>query len=109
LLDAFPSFLLKGVESCKAIIQDRINRDGGKVVMTVKELIYAEIDKIGEESLDELYEIVQHFVQVKSTHYEAGALSKLRRIKIQAPTDFAPNLDLYLSGEKQLAIGPDLP
>jgi DNA polymerase/3'-5' exonuclease PolX len=75
--------------------------------MTVKELIYTEIDKIGEESLDELYEIVQRFVQVKSNQHETGALSKLKRIKIQAPEDFAANLDLYLSGEKQLAGDPD--
>jgi hypothetical protein len=76
--------------------------------MTVKELIYTEIDKIGEESLDELYEIVQRFVQIKSNQHKAGALSKLRRIKIQAPADFAANLDLYLSGEKQLDSDPDL-
>jgi RNase P subunit RPR2 len=67
--------------------------------MTVRELIYTEIDKIGEESLDELYEIAQRFVQVKSNQPETGALSKLRRIKIQAPEDFAANLDLYLSSQ----------
>ena len=28
-------------------------------------------------------------------------MSQLRKIKINAPEDFAANLDLYLSGEKQ--------
>jgi hypothetical protein len=32
-----------------------------------------------------------------------GALSKLKKIKIQAPSDFARNLDQYLSGERTLA------
>lgn len=29
-----------------------------------------------------------------------GVLSKLKEIKIQAPEDFAQNIDLYLNGEK---------
>ena len=29
-------------------------------------------------------------------------MSKLKRIKIDAPEDFAANLDLYLSGEKSV-------
>lgn len=76
--------------------------------MSVRELIYAEIDKIGEENLDELYEVIQRFAQVKATKHNTGVLSKLKRIKIQAPVDFAANLDLYLSGEKQLDSDPDL-
>lgn len=71
--------------------------------MTVKELIYAEIDKVGEENLNELYEVVKRFTQTKATQPKPGVLSRLKRIKIQAPEDFAANLDLYLSGEKQLA------
>ncbi|NJL19889.1 MAG: hypothetical protein HC895_02195 [Leptolyngbyaceae cyanobacterium SM1_3_5] len=71
--------------------------------MTVKELIYAEIEKLREENLDEFYEVVKRFAQIKSEQQKTGALSKLKRIKIQAPVDFAANLDLYLSGEKQIA------
>lgn len=71
--------------------------------MTVKELIYAEIDRVGEENLAELYEVVKRFAQAKATQPKRGVLSRLKRIKIQAPEDFAANLDLYLSGEKQLA------
>lgn len=76
--------------------------------MAIKELIHAEIDKIGEESLGELYEIVQQFAQSKSASGETSALSKLKRIKIQAPVDFAANLDLYLNGEKQFVSESDL-
>ncbi|MSP12566.1 MAG: hypothetical protein EXR62_06375 [Chloroflexi bacterium] len=76
--------------------------------MTVKDLIYAEIDKLEEENLSELYEVVKHFAQIKSPQHKTGALHKLKRIKIQAPEDFAANLDLYLSGEKQLANDPNL-
>lgn len=76
--------------------------------MTLKELIYAEIDKIEEENLGELYEVVQRFVHDKVVSHKPGTLSRLKQIKIQAPVDFAANADLYLSGEKQLADNPDL-
>lgn len=76
--------------------------------MTARELIYAEIDKLGEENLDELYEVVKQFAQIKLEQRKPGALSKLKRIKIQAPADFATNIDLYLSGEKQIASDSNL-
>ncbi|MBG1265232.1 hypothetical protein [Nostoc sp. WHI] len=75
--------------------------------MTIKELIYEEIDGVGEENLAELYEVVKRFVQAKVTQPKPGVLSKLKRVKIQAPEDFAANLDLYLSGEKQFASSQD--
>jgi hypothetical protein len=73
--------------------------------MTIKELIYEEINKLEEEKLSELYEVVKRFAQVKSTKPKLGALAKLKRVKIQAPVDFTANIDLYLNGEKQ--IEPD--
>jgi DNA polymerase/3'-5' exonuclease PolX len=76
--------------------------------MTLKDLIYAEIDKLDEQNLTELYAVIQNFTQIKSSQTKTGALQKLKQIKIQAPEDFAANLDLYLSGEKQLASDPDL-
>lgn len=76
--------------------------------MTARELIYAEIDKLGEENLDELYEVVKRFAQIKLEQRKPGVLSKLKRIKIQAPADFATNIDLYLSGEKQVARDSNL-
>jgi hypothetical protein len=73
--------------------------------MTLKELIYEEINKLEEENLNELYEVVKRFAQVKSTQPKLGALAKLKRVKIQAPSDFTANLDLYINGEKE--IEPD--
>ena len=71
--------------------------------MTLKELIYAEINKVEEDNLDELYEFVKQFANAKSTAKpKTGILSKLKRIKIQAPVDFATNIDQYMSGEKNL-------
>ena len=70
--------------------------------MTLKELINEEIGKIPEENLEEFYEVVKQFTQVKSTEVKTGALAKLKRVKIQGPVDFAANLDLYLNGERQL-------
>lgn len=73
--------------------------------MTLKELIYEEINKLEEENLKELYEVVKRFTQIKSTQPKLGALAKLKRVKIQAPVDFTANLDLYINGEKK--IDPD--
>jgi hypothetical protein len=71
--------------------------------MTSKELIYAEISKIEEDNIDELYEFVKQFAKAKSAAKpKSSILSKLKRIKIQAPVDFASNIDLYLNGEKCL-------
>lgn len=71
--------------------------------MTLKELIYAEINKIEEDNLDELYQFVKQLANTKSaTKSKTGILNKLKRIKIQAPVDFASNVDLYMSGEKSL-------
>lgn len=73
--------------------------------MTLKELIYEEINKLEEENLKELYEVVKRFIQIKSTQPKLGVLAKLKRVKIQAPIDFTANLDLYINGEKE--INPD--
>lgn len=65
----------------------------------IRDLIETEIDKVGEENLDELYALVKQFVQQKSPP-QPSVLTRLKQIKIQAPEDFASNLDRYLSGEK---------
>ncbi len=68
--------------------------------MTTKELIQAEIDSVPEEELDRLYEWVKSFNELRPKDEERSFMSKLRSIQIDAPEDFAANLDLYLSGEK---------
>jgi hypothetical protein len=76
--------------------------------MTLKELIKAEVDEVSEERLDELYILVRQFNEVPPSPSESrpSLMSRLKRIKIDAPEDFAANLDLYLSGEK--SVDPDL-
>ena len=74
--------------------------------MSTKELIHAEIDSVSEEYLDELYRLIKHFAQSKQQAQKPSFMAQLKSIKIDAPQDFATNLDLYLSGEKR--VEPDL-
>jgi hypothetical protein len=69
--------------------------------MTTKELIQAEIDRVSEQDLDELYKLVKDFTQSKQQDQKRSLMSKLRNIKIDAPEDFSTNFDLYMSGEKR--------
>jgi len=70
--------------------------------MITKEEIKSEIERVPEERLAELYRIVQRFAQSKPTPSTPTLMSKLRRIRINAPPDFSENIDLYLSGEKTI-------
>lgn len=70
--------------------------------MITKDLIHKELEKIPEEHLEELYEVIQRFAQIKLSKPKPGVLSKLSNIKIQGPEDFSSHLDLYLSGEKKI-------
>ena len=74
--------------------------------MTTKELIQAEIDTLNDEDLDELYALIKHFTQSKRHAKPRSLLAALRCIQIEAPSDFAANLDLYVRGEKR--VEPDL-
>ncbi|MFM7427297.1 MAG: DUF2281 domain-containing protein [Elainella sp.] len=54
-----------------------------------------------QQVLDFVKFLEQKLEQNRPTqNQQAGALSKLKQIKIQAPADFAENLDRYLSGEQ---------
>ena len=68
--------------------------------MTTKELIQAEIDRVSDEDIDELYSLVKDFTQSKQQSRKQSLMAKLRAIKIDAPEDFSTNFDLYTSGEK---------
>ncbi|NUQ65005.1 MAG: hypothetical protein HUU20_21280 [Pirellulales bacterium] len=70
--------------------------------MTTRELIEAEIGKIPEDRLDELYGLIRDFAGAKAASARPGIMAKLREVRIEAPSDFAANLDLYLSGEKSV-------
>ena len=62
--------------------------------MTFKQLIQAEIDKIPEEELNELYQWIKEFTDKKNST-KKGILSQLKQIKIQGTTDFSVNFDKY--------------
>jgi hypothetical protein len=69
--------------------------------MTTRELIQAEIASVPEEKLEELYGLIRHFTATTAPP-QGSIMAKLRGIRIEAPADFATNLDLYLSGEKRV-------
>jgi hypothetical protein len=72
------------------------------MVMITKETIKSEVERVPEERLEELYEVVKTYSR-SETHSNGGTLfSKLRTITIEGPEDFSENLDLYLSGEKTI-------
>lgn len=73
----------------------------GDQAMTTKELIKAEIDSLNQEELDELYTLIKKFARSRAAGTKQSIMSKLREIQFDGPEDFAPNLDLYLSGEKR--------
>jgi hypothetical protein len=75
--------------------------------MSTRELIRAEIDHIPDDKLGELYRLIRRFQEAHAAPPSPGILAKLRTITLEGPSDFAANLDLYLSGEKR--VGEDLP
>ncbi len=70
--------------------------------MTTKERILTELDTLNEAQLEALYAVIQQFLQAESAQEPDSLLTRLSRIQIDGPEDFATNLDLYLSGEKQI-------
>jgi hypothetical protein len=73
----------------------------GKAKMTAKDKIQAEIARLNEEYLDELYILIKDFAQSKQQLKKPSLMSKLKQIKINAPEDFASNLDSYLAGDER--------
>ena len=69
--------------------------------MSTKELIQAELDTLSDEDLDALYAVIKRFIQSKRHAKPQSLMTTLRGIHIDAPPDFAANLDLYVSGEKR--------
>ena len=69
--------------------------------MSTKELIQAELDTLSDEELDALYALIKQFIQSKRPAKPQSLMTALRGIQIDAPSDFAANLDLYVSGEKR--------
>jgi hypothetical protein len=70
--------------------------------MVTKEEIKSEIEKVPDERLPELYHLVKNFTRTKDASSGSSLMSRLKEIRISAPTDFSENIDLYLTGEKDL-------
>lgn len=70
--------------------------------MVSKEIIKSEIEKVPEECLDELYEVVKIYSRSAVAPNGGSLFSKLRKITIEGPEDFSANIDMYLSGEKSI-------
>jgi hypothetical protein len=68
--------------------------------MTIKETIQAEIEKLDEADLEELYRLILEFIEQRRQASEGNLLTNLAQIKIDGPPDFAANHDLYASGVK---------
>ena len=69
--------------------------------MSTKELIQAELDTLSDEDLEALYALIKQFIQSKRPAKPRSLMATLRGIQIEAPSDFAANLDRYVSGEKR--------
>ena len=70
--------------------------------MVTKEEIKSEVEKVPEERLAELYQIVKSFTHSKAPSSKPTLMAKLKRIRISGPPDFSENIDLYLTGEKTI-------
>jgi hypothetical protein len=68
--------------------------------MTIKESIQAEIEKLDETDLEELYRLILEFVDQRRQASKGNLLTNLTKISIDGPPDFAANHDLYASGVK---------
>jgi hypothetical protein len=70
--------------------------------MTIKELLRAQIDALDEQDADAVLHFVRQLAAMQPRPSGGDLLTRLQEIHIQGPTDFAANLDLYLSGEKRV-------
>lgn len=67
--------------------------------MNIREEIVAKVQNLPENVLPEVFEFVE---KIEKTEEKPSLMSQLRKIKIQAPPDFAENFDLYANGEKSI-------
>ena len=80
----------------------RIFLKGGIYSMVTKELIKKEIENLPEENLDGVFKIIKDFEQFQKISNKRSFMFKLRNIKIDGPKDFSKNIDVYISGEKNV-------
>ena len=62
------------------------------MVMITKEIIKSEIERVPEERLEELYEVVKIYSRTETESNGGTLFSKLRNITIDGPEDFSANV-----------------
>lgn len=72
------------------------------MVMVTREIIKSEVERVPEDRLEALYEVVKIYSRAQTENNGGSLFSKLKKISIDGPEDFSENLDLYLSGEKTI-------
>ncbi len=68
-------------------------------VITI-ESIKREIEKVPNDRLDEFYEVVKDFSHPRKKISKEEFLANMQKIRIDAPPDFATNIDDYLYAGK---------
>lgn len=61
--------------------------------MTDRERIAAAVERLDEDDLPKLVEVVEAFVAAKR---QPGFLARLQQVEIEGPEDFAANVDRYV-------------
>lgn len=68
-----------------------------------KENIKQEIEKVSDEDLETLYKYVKNLTELKpKKQSKESFIAKMQKIRINAPSDFAANIDEYLYGDKTI-------
>jgi hypothetical protein len=71
--------------------------------MSTKELIRADLDRLNESDLEEVYRVVRDFInRAQAPEKKPGLLAQLQGIRIDASEDFSKNILLHRRGEKSL-------
>ena len=65
--------------------------------MNIREEIVAKVQNLPESDLPKVFDFVE---KIEFKKKGPGLLKRLQKIKIDGPTDFSRNIDLYLNGEK---------
>lgn len=63
--------------------------------MITKEELIAEIERVPDEHLEELYKIIKDFEPSNRGGSGQSLMSRLRQVKISASPDFSTKADLY--------------
>lgn len=63
--------------------------------MVTREEVIAEIQKVPEEHLDELYRVIKNYETPEEDVVEQSVMAQLRQITVSAAPDFSLKADLY--------------